>query len=219
MRLALPSARVRILAGCLALGGLVACGDDDSTGPGPVARLEINNLAETDTLGVGSAVTLHPVILDASNRVVTGAEYSWSSSNEAVATVSDIGEVEIGDAAGSAVIRLESGGVRDSVMLTVVRVEIRGGPGTIAVGDSGQFTVALVGPNGDIPGQEFDISSSDEEIAEVNAEGWVIGVEPGVVDITASWSGPHGDVRDEVALAITEDPGTIPPLRASVRRR
>jgi uncharacterized protein YjdB len=219
MMSARTSVRFRTLAGCLVIGALVACGDDDGTGPGAVARLEINNLAATDTLGVGSTVTLHPVILDANDRVVTGAEYTWSSSNDAVATVNEIGQVEIGDAAGSAVIRLESGGVRDSVMLTVVRAELRGGAATIVEGATTQFTAGLVGPGGDVAGAELEFSSSDEEVLEVDEDGTVTAVAPGTAEVTVSWAGPHGDVTDSAEITVTEDAGTIPPLRVTQRIR
>ena len=218
MMIPVPSARLRLLAGCLAIAALSACGDDDSTGPGAVAELEINNLAATDTLGVGAVVTLHPVILDANRRVVRGAEYTWSSSNDAVATVSEIGDVEVGDAPGSAVIRLESGGVRDSVMLTVVRADLRGGATTLVEGTTTQFTAALVGPGGDIAGAELAFESSDEEVIEVDEDGTVTAVAPGTAELTVSWSGPHGDVSDTVEITVTEDAATIPPLRALIRR-
>ena len=218
MMFPVSSARLRLLAGCLAIGAITACGDDDSTGPGAVAELEINNLAATDTLGVGTAVTLHPVILDANRRVVTGADYTWSSSNDAVATISDIGEVEIGDTPGSTVIRLESGGVRDSVMLTVVRVDLRGGAATLVEGTTTQFTGALVGPGGDIAGADLEFSSSDEEVLEVDADGTVTAVAPGTAEITVTWSGPHGDVTDTVEITVTEDTVTIPPLALRGRR-
>ena len=218
MMIPVPSARLRLLAGCLAIAALTACGDDDSTGPGAVAELEINNLAATDTLGVGTAVTLHPVILDANRRVVTGAEYTWSSSNDAVATVSEIGEVEIGDTPGSAVIRLESGGVRDSVMLTVVRADLRGGATTLVEGTTTQFTAALVGPGGDIAGAELAFESSDTDVLEVDEDGTVTAVAPGTAELTVSWSGPNGDVSDTVEITVTEDAATIPPLSALIRR-
>ena len=196
----------------------MACGDDDASGPGAITRVEIFGAAETDTLGVDGAVDLQQIILDAGARTVSGAEYAWTSSDDEVATVDELGVVTAVNV-GSTVIRVEAGGLRDSVMLTVVRTELRGGLTTIVEGSTTQFTAALVGPDGDIAGQEITFESSDEEVLEVSEDGLVTAVAPGTAEITATWSGTHGDVTDTVEVTVIEDEVTIPPVLAPTVRR
>ena len=84
--------------------------------PAPVASVSVS--PATSSLQVGSTVQFSAVTRDASNNVLTGRVISWSSSDNAVATVSTSGLVTA-VAAGSAQVTATSEGQIGSASLTV----------------------------------------------------------------------------------------------------
>jgi alpha-tubulin suppressor-like RCC1 family protein len=102
----------------VALLTLWACGDDGSnvSPESPVATVSVT--PSTSTLAPGETVQLEAVTQDAAGTVLTDREIAWSSSAEAVATVSETGLVT-GVSEGSATIRATSEGKTGSAAITV----------------------------------------------------------------------------------------------------
>ena len=98
-------ARWRFLAALLPAAWLAACGGGDSTGPngngnGPVVA-SVELAGPTGSIEVGETLQLTATAKDGAGNVVTGKTFTWTSTNQAVATVSPQGAV-IGQTAGSA---------------------------------------------------------------------------------------------------------------------
>ena len=146
---------------------------------------------------VGDTVTL------AASSTRVGDRIFWSSSNPAVASVSDSGIVT-GTGAGSAVISAEGldSGASDSAALTVTEVVARAltvRPLSAAI--AADATLLLTATSTD-PADLFTWTSADTDIAVVNGAGLVTGVAPGTVDITAE--GTNSGESDSSAITITE---------------
>ena len=100
----------QVLFGCsltiLSFSAL-SCGDDDSSGPSedPVATVTVTPAA--GTIAPGETLQLEAAARDAAGGTLTGRDITWSSSDEAVATVSEAGLVS-GVADGEATITAAS---------------------------------------------------------------------------------------------------------------
>jgi alpha-tubulin suppressor-like RCC1 family protein len=96
---------------------LWACDDGSNIGPDrPVATVSVT--PSTSTLVPGETIQLQAVTHDAAGAVLTDREITWSSSANAVATVSETGLVT-GVAPGSAAITATSEGKTGSAAITV----------------------------------------------------------------------------------------------------
>ena len=89
-----------------------------TTAAAPVASVTVT--PATGTLLVGDTLRLSAEAYDANGRVVAGAEFSWSSNNEAAATVDASGLVT-GVAEGAATITATTGSVQGSSGITVAK--------------------------------------------------------------------------------------------------
>lgn len=81
-----------VLAGC-AVGGAKLTGPGDAPQTPPVAAASVSLTAPTTQLTTATSLPLHAVALDASGDTLSGASFTWSSSNTNVATVSSDGVV------------------------------------------------------------------------------------------------------------------------------
>jgi uncharacterized protein YjdB len=103
--------------------------------PAPVASVAV--APSSATINAGATAQLSATLRDASNNVLTGRSVAWTTSNDAVATVSGSGLVT-GVAAGSATITATSEGKSGSASITVAAVQPPppgGDPVIIAAGD------------------------------------------------------------------------------------
>ena len=99
------------------VAALGACGGDRATAPGPVVIVEVTPTAPL-LASIGEQITLGAVARDAAGRTVTGQSFTWVSSANAIATVSNIGVVTaIAD--GAATITATANGVSGSATATV----------------------------------------------------------------------------------------------------
>ncbi|MYJ91384.1 MAG: Ig-like domain-containing protein, partial [Gemmatimonadetes bacterium] len=110
---------------------LAACGKDSPTAPEPPAppppppptpvptRIEVTP-SSVSLNAIGQTLQLTAQVFDQNNAVMSGATIEWSSSNEAVATVSGQGLVTA-VANGSATITARSGSASTSVPVTVMQ--------------------------------------------------------------------------------------------------
>jgi hypothetical protein len=75
----------------LLAAALAACGGDEPTGPAAVATVTIT--AATAEVGIGKTLQLTATAKSAGDVPISGATFTWSSSNVAIATVSEAGLV------------------------------------------------------------------------------------------------------------------------------
>jgi trimeric autotransporter adhesin len=96
----------------------VACGSDNSSPTGTAAVASVSVSAPTTAILVGATATLTATPKDATGNAVSGATVTWSSSSDAIATVSSTGTVT-GVAPGTATITATSNGQTGSAVVTV----------------------------------------------------------------------------------------------------
>ena len=161
-----------------------------------VASVEVSPSVDELT-ALGATVQLAAEAFDANGHAVAGTEFSWESSDVAVATVDESGLVtgvsegvatitaRAGDASGSAVV---------SVMQPVASVEVSPSVETIGLGSMLQLMAEGFDENGDaVAGVAFSWESGDAAVATVdNRSGLVTGVTVGVATITASAGSGQG---------------------------
>lgn len=161
----------------------------------PVAALSVT--PNPSSVGVGRTAQLTAVPKAADGDELIGRPVTWSTSDPAVATVSNTGLVT-GVALGTATITGTSEGKSDFSVLTVSAIPVATvevAPATVAVreGASAQLTATAKDENGaTLAGRPATWSTSNPDIARVNAAGRVTGVAAGTATITASIEGKQG---------------------------
>ena len=127
---------------------------------------------------------------------------AWTSSNPAVATVSDAGVVT-GVAVGTASITATIEGTAANATVTVTvpppapvaRVDVTTSAATLEIGQTTQVTARAFDARGDsLPGRPATWRSSNPEIATVSSAGVVTAVSPGRATITGTIEGQSGTV-------------------------
>ena len=120
----LPAFGSRLTFAVVLIGGLTvsACGGKETTGPTPppaVASVVITPSTAT-LVSLGETVQLSASARDASGNAISGKTFSWSSSDEEVATVASTG-LATAVCDGAATITATTDGVSGSAPLTVVQ--------------------------------------------------------------------------------------------------
>ena len=185
--------------------------------PGSVAVLP----AEATIGALGDTLRLAAEAFDANGRAVAGAEFSWESSDDAVATVDGSGLVTAAGN-GTATITASAGGASGEAVVTVMQspdsVAVLPAEATIgALGDTLRLAAEAFDANGRaVAGAEFSWESSDDAVATVDSSGLVTAAGNGTATITASAGGASGEavvtVMQEVsAVAVTPEADTIAP--------
>ena len=154
-----------------------------------VASVEVSP-SVYELTALGQTVQLTAEAFDENGHAVAGAEFSWESSDAAVATV-DAGGLVTAVAEGVATITASAGEASGSavvpVMQPVASVQVSPSAETIELGSTLQLTAEGFDENGEaVEGAEFSWESSDAAIATVDPSGLVTGVAVGVATITAS---------------------------------
>ena len=159
-----------------------------------------------DTLEeIGATIQLTATALDAAGVGLTEAvSFNWSSSDEAVATVSATGLVTAVDE-GGVTISAEVDGVTGVAMLTVIQVvtdvQVQPTADTLyAVGRTTQFTALAWRNDVDLTQAKFSWTSSDTFVAVVDADGVATAVSEGTTEIVAT----AGGVADTVLLLVDQ---------------
>lgn len=113
----------------------------------------------------------------------TNKNIVWSSSNTAVAVVSQTGKV-VGVAPGTVVITAlaaDGSGISDSVVIRVInpvtQIELSESKITIYVGETHNVVAKIVPENATIKGIQW--TSDNEEVAKVYSDGDIVGIAPG----------------------------------------
>ena len=177
---------------------LWACGGTDTVDPGPgtgngtatVASVVVTP-GNATLVSLGETVQLNAIAQDASANTISGKTFTWSSSDESVATVNASGLVTA-IANGATTITAATDGVQDSSSFTVAQEasQIAVTPDAarlVTIGLTIQLAANASDANGNsIPQQPLTWSSSDENVATVSATGLVSAVAPGSVTVTAN---------------------------------
>ena len=153
----------------------------------PVESLALSNTELTINVGNASSVSCTVLPEKATDKTV-----NWSSSNNAVATVNNVGVITaVG--AGTCTITATSGDVSATINVTVKKpveqVVLNKSDVTIKVEETFTFTCTIV-PN-DASAKNVTWTSSDSSVATVNANGTITGVKAGTCIITASADGKN----------------------------
>ena len=154
---------------------------------------------------IGATVQLSATVRDQRNNIMSGQSITWSSGDDAVATVSGAGLVTA-VSNGMAEITAKSGNLSASAAITVSQV-----PASISIAvdpDSTTLTeidqtlqlTATVSDANDVTIEDAEVSwsSSDELVASVTPEGLVTAISNGMADITAT----SGDASQSVTITV-----------------
>ena len=157
------------------------------------------SLMEGDTMRLSTAVR------DVSGNVID-RPVTWSSSSDAVATVSAAGTV-LGVAPGAVTITAAADGKSGSVELTIASlvsiVQVTAPATSMVEGDTMRLAaVARDAAGNPLTGRAVTWSSSSDAVATVSAGGTVTAVSAGTVTITATVEGKSGSVELTVAPAL-----------------
>jgi uncharacterized protein YjdB/alpha-tubulin suppressor-like RCC1 family protein len=174
--------------------------------PIPVASVTVS--PGSSTINVGATVQLAATTKDANGNVLTGRVVTWTSSNNALATVSSSGLVTGVAAGGPVTITATSEGQSGAGAVTVTAVPVASvtvspASSTINVGTTVQLAATTKDANGNVlTGRVVTWTSSDNALATVSSSGLVTGVAAGgPVTITATSEGQSGTAAVTVLSA------------------
>ena len=168
-----------------------------------VASVDVQPSAES--VIVGGTVQLTATPRDAAGGSLTGRTVTWSSSDDAIATVDGNGLVATA-AVGEATITATSEGTSGSATITVLPVPVASvtvtpNPAQTQVAGTVQLTAELKDADDnvlDAAGRTITWSSSDDAVATVDDAGEVTGVALGMATITATAEGQSGTADVDV---------------------
>jgi len=216
MRPARRSKFSSLVSALACVAAILSCGGD-STGPGG-GNAGVTVTPSSDSLGVGSSVTLSAKVTDANGHTVNGVNIFWNTENAAVATVSGTGVV-VGIAVGTVRIAASSGGMSGFSTITVIppgvaSVSVTPPTSSIKVGETVHLLAQTLDAAGaPLTGRTVTWSSDHTDIATVDNTGVVTGVSTGAAVITATSEGKSGTagvlVSSAVAASITVAPPSV----------
>ena len=176
---------------------LAACGGDDD----PEA-VRVTIVPASSRVALGSTLRLDVKAYDQSGALMPGTDISWTSSNEAVATVSVSGLVTaVGE--GSANISAATHGVTVKATVDVAQAALINvfNPGhVLAPGGAEQLPVQVLDASNEVLVADLAWSTDDPGIAGVDASGRVTGRSTGVTTVRIA----AGGVSRGVAVAVQE---------------
>jgi uncharacterized protein YjdB len=183
----------------------------------PVATVTVS--PASPSVQRGSTVQLTATVRDAGGNVLSDRAVSWSSSNNAAATVSGTGLVT-GVAAGSATVTATSEGKSGSSTVAVTdppppppppavaSVTVAPTSATVERGSTVQLTATVRDASGNVlTGRAVSWTSSNTSAATVSGSGLVTGVAAGSATVSATSEGKSGSSN----VTITEPPPPPPP--------
>ncbi|MBX9929743.1 MAG: Ig-like domain-containing protein, partial [Gemmatimonadaceae bacterium] len=181
-----------------------------STVAAPVASVELH--VNEPTVAVGERVTLHAICRDADGNELAERPARWTSSDHAVAQVSEDGTVYVIER-GAVTIGAEIDGVSGRTQLYVSRVavsalQIHGRVRDFAVGDEIQLGVDVADRSGSrLGGRVIAWTSTDPRVARISRTGLLTALTEGWTTILAS----NGAARASVDVQVT--PTTVAAFR------
>ena len=163
----------------------------------PVTQVPATITLSTNTIvltAIGQRIRIDSTVLDQDSKMIANAPIFFRSGNTDVATVTDRGVV-IAVTMGTTQITVTSGHATTTATVTVAQeagsVEVTPSGAILrSVGQSAQFNAVVYDTGGSaIPGAVVVWSSSEPEVATVDANGLVTAVSDGTTQITATSSG------------------------------
>lgn len=160
---------------------------------------------------IGATVQLSATVQDQRNNIMSGQTITWSSGDEAVATVSEAGLVTA-VSNGMVEITARSGSLSSSAAITVSEPE----PTTVTI-DPASHTLEAISDTLQLAAVVLDQyenamadaavtwSSGDEAVATVDENGLVTAVDNGMAEITAQ----AGDAMGSAAITVDQVPAAV----------
>lgn len=213
-----PTEAVLVLLSSAAVLAAAACGGGDSVtgggGSASVASVIVTPALDT-AVSINEVVAFTATATDASGKAISGVALTWSSSDEAVATVSTSGQASA-RSSGTARIVASASGAADTAILVVDQrpAEVLVSPDSVrlaAPGDTARFSAAVRDALGnavqDAPPVEWSVS--DTTVAVVDGAGLVTARQTGRVTVSATVpSAGSSTVSGTAALRVSS---TTPP--------
>lgn len=166
---------------------------------------------------IGTTVALVAQTIDAEGRALSGRAIAWSSSNNAIATVSNQGTIT-GVTAGTATMTATSEGKSGTAAVTVTlnpvaTVTLAPGSNTLGVGTNAPFIATLRDAGGVVlTNRVIAWNSSNVQVATVSSTGVVTGLSAGAATVSAVSEGRVGTasllVLARLASTVTLTPST-----------
>jgi alpha-tubulin suppressor-like RCC1 family protein/uncharacterized protein YjdB len=183
----------------------------------PIATISV--FLPSDPISMTYPSTLIVVAKDSANRTLTGRQFTYTSSNTAVATVSSAGQVWQDIYAkpyttGSAVITVGSEGKSGSTIVHVVSPSavpsITVARADTYVGSSTQMAATLYdAAHHPVPGSSFEWSTSDPNVVAVSATGVMTGVGAGIARVFARSDSVSGSTSARTVIVKQIDGGSF----------
>jgi uncharacterized protein YjdB len=184
----------------------------------PVASVSVT--PSTSAITAGQTVTLAATTLDASGNTLVGRVIGWSTSDNAIATVSSSGVVT-GVSVGTATITASSEGQSGIATVTVgavpvASVTVSPAQANLTVGQVVPLVATAQDASGQVlTGRTVTWSSASPSVATVSATGNVTGVAAGSAVITATIDGVMGSATVNVSQ-VPVATVTVAPATANV---
>lgn len=202
-----------MLLGALVAALVIGCTGGKATAPEVVASVSITN--PSTSLPYGLTVQLTGSVRSASGAILSGRTITWTTSNEAIATVSSTGLVTAGAVRGgtaeSVTITASSEGKSATTTLRIEPIPVATvtpslAQVTVYVGQTVQLGVTAKDVTGGIvTGRSVTWTSTSPNVATVSTAGVVTAVAAGSATITATSEGRSG------TALITVTPPAVPP--------
>lgn len=177
--------------------------------PREVAAIEVT--PPSVSLVTGGSAQLQARLVDIQGTTLTDRQVAWSSSNEAVATVTQAGRVT-GVAPGGATITAAAGGRTGQVAVTVAvapvaLVTVSPSLDTLVAGAESQLVATLRDATGAVlAGRAVGWSSSNLAVATVSSTGTVRAIAPGTATVSAT---SERRVGSSVVVVLARRPGAV----------
>lgn len=206
-------AALRVVVTAALCSTIAACGGGGSDSAGSITTppaVQVGTVTVSvpnTTLQVGAQVTAGAEVRSTAGAALTGRTISWSSSNAAVASVTDAGVIT-GVAPGVATITATSEGKSGTAALTVIQPPVAsvvvGLPqGAVLPGTTVQAQLLLRDAAGrQLTGRPVSWTSSNPAIASVNGSGLISALAPGSVIISATSEGQTGQAALQVLTPV-----------------
>ena len=186
------------------------------TGPPPPMVAVVTVRPSSASVEVGGMQLFQAAATTDDGTAVPDVEFTWTSSDEVVATISSTGlatgihagEVTItataGDRSGTATVQVTDPPPPEPVVAVVT---VRPSSASVEVGGMQLFQAAATTDDGTaVPDVEFTWTSSDEVVATISSTGLATGIHAGEVTITAT----AGDRSGTATLQVTDPPPPEP---------
>ena len=189
--------------------------------PSNVASITLSPSATT--IGAGLGQQFVATAKDATGNVISGATFTWKTSNPAVASIDSSG-FAIGILAGGSTITATAGVVNSNpASLTVTpssitSISLSPLSQSIQTGQTQQFLATAKDVNGNsIPNAAFTWILSQPAIARITSSGLATGLLPGATTITATSGGVSSNSSTLTVTQATVNSITVTPPTASIQ--